>query len=123
MQAACAAFLAAGDLDRHLRRTRRVYRDRRDALVSALERWLPEASTTGISAGLHVLVTLPEQCDEAVIAARARDAGVGVYPLGDYHARRDRALPPGFVLGYGPLSPNASARGVRILADVVASTD
>ena len=43
VQAACAAFLTNGDLDRHLRRTRRVYRRRRDALIAALARWVPDA--------------------------------------------------------------------------------
>jgi GntR family transcriptional regulator/MocR family aminotransferase len=41
LQATFAAFLPGGDLDRHLRRTRRIYRDRRDAVITALRRWLP----------------------------------------------------------------------------------
>ena len=36
VQAAFAEFLANGDLDRHLRRMRRTYRQRRDVLVAAL---------------------------------------------------------------------------------------
>src|SRR5918999_66575 len=41
-QLALADFLERGQLDRHLRRTRAVYRARRDALVDALERLLPD---------------------------------------------------------------------------------
>jgi GntR family transcriptional regulator/MocR family aminotransferase len=64
-QATCAEFVTNGDLDRHLRRTRRIYRQRRDALIDALARWLPDWKPTGIAAGLHVLVTLPAHLDEA----------------------------------------------------------
>ena len=52
-------FLSHGDLDRHLRRTRRVYRQRRDTLIDALARHFPEATPSGIAAGLHLLVSLP----------------------------------------------------------------
>ena len=46
-------------LDRHLRRMRVRYRERRDVLVRALERELPETRMGGIAAGLHVVVVLP----------------------------------------------------------------
>ena len=58
-QHAFAAFLARGELDRHLRRMRVEYRARRDALVSALATELPDAAVRGIAAGLHVTVELP----------------------------------------------------------------
>ena len=59
LQATYEAFLANGDLDRHLRRSRRTYRQRRDAVIDALARWLPMAEPSGVAAGLQVLVTLP----------------------------------------------------------------
>jgi GntR family transcriptional regulator/MocR family aminotransferase len=122
MQAACATFLSNGDLDRHLRRTRRIYRERRDALVDAIGQWLPDGTISGIAAGLHVLVTLPDTYDEAVITQRSLERGVRVYPLSMYRGRRSAALPPGFVLGYGRLAPAASDAGVRLLAEVVTSS-
>ena len=42
-QLALADFIARGELERHLRRMRLRYRERRDALVEALSRSLPEA--------------------------------------------------------------------------------
>lgn len=47
-QAALADFLARGELDRHLRRMRLEYRRRRDTIVEALAREVPEA-TGGIA--------------------------------------------------------------------------
>ena len=77
-QAALADLVARGELDRHLRRTRRRYRARRDALVAALAHHLPAARVGGAAAGLHVVAWLPDGADEARIAAAARERGVAV---------------------------------------------
>lgn len=53
-QAGYANLLERGDVDRHLRRTRRVYRARRAALVQSLAGELPEIRVEGASSGLHV---------------------------------------------------------------------
>ncbi|MEP6638937.1 MAG: PLP-dependent aminotransferase family protein, partial [Chloroflexota bacterium] len=64
-QLAFADMLDRGELDRHLRRMRPIYRRRRDALLAALARWLPDFRPAGASAGLHVLAWLPPGLDEA----------------------------------------------------------
>jgi GntR family transcriptional regulator/MocR family aminotransferase len=117
LQAACTTFLANGDLDRHLRRTRRIYRQRRDALLDALARWLPGAEASGIAAGLHALVTLPAGLDEVAVADRAEAAAVRVYPLSKYRVSRRPGAAPALVLGYGNLGPETIERGVRLLAE------
>jgi GntR family transcriptional regulator/MocR family aminotransferase len=119
-QAACAEFVSNGDLDRHLRRTRRIYRQRRDALVAALGRWFPEAAPGGIAAGLTVLVTLPPDLSEALVEERALAVGVRVYPLSSYRSKRDPTMLPGLVLGYGLLTPAQIEQGVRLLAEASA---
>jgi GntR family transcriptional regulator / MocR family aminotransferase len=119
VQATFAEFLVNGDLDRHLRRMRRIYRQRRDALVAALDRWLPDATLSGIAAGLHVLVTLPPGPDEAELAERAEAAGIRIYTLGDYRVARAPDTAPAILLGYGNLTTQAIEDGVRILAVVV----
>jgi GntR family transcriptional regulator/MocR family aminotransferase len=121
LQGTYAAFLTNGDLDRHLRRTRRVYRQRRDALIAALARWLPEATPSGVAAGLQLVVTLPRDLDEAAVAHRALATGVRVYPLGNYYTGDRGDRPPALVLGYGPVTPAQAEHGVRLLADAIAS--
>jgi GntR family transcriptional regulator / MocR family aminotransferase len=118
IQATFAVFLERGDLDRHLRRSRRVYRERRDALVTALARELPAVRVEGVSAGLQAFVTLPPGWDSAEVVAAARRHGVGVYPLPDDLA--DPALrSSSLVLGYGMFRPDHIAEGIRRLAAAV----
>jgi GntR family transcriptional regulator / MocR family aminotransferase len=118
-QAAYAALLERGEIDRHLRRTRRKYHARRDALVAALTEWLPGGRVSGASAGLHVIARLPDGSDEVAIADAAARRGVAVHTL-----HRDCAVKapaaPALVLGYGLIAEPAIPRGVEELAQAAA---
>jgi GntR family transcriptional regulator/MocR family aminotransferase len=116
LQATLAAFIRAGDLDRHLRKMRRVYRQRRDALVRAVDDHFPEATPTGISAGLQTLLCLPDHFDERALVERARNMGVRVVGISDFRVGASTRLPPALVLGYGRLQPSEIERGVQLLA-------
>jgi GntR family transcriptional regulator/MocR family aminotransferase len=121
VQAAFAEFLGNGDLDRHLRRMRRVYRERRDVLIAALDRWLPDARPSGIAAGLHVMITLPARVDEDELTERAAASGIRVYPLKPYRvAKATSGVAPAILLGYGNLTPALIEHGVQELATIVA---
>lgn len=113
-QLAFADFLTRGEHDRHLRRMRPVYRQRRDALLAALKRHLPTLRPTGTAAGLHMLTWLPEGIDEAAFVARAAERGVGVYSLAPY--RLSTRIEPGLIFGYSGVSEVAIERGIERLA-------
>ena len=77
-QFAMAQFLRSGEYDRHLRKMRGVYRDRREAMLKVLGKELPEVEVGGISAGLHATVRFPRRLDEAAIRESANKRGMGV---------------------------------------------
>jgi GntR family transcriptional regulator/MocR family aminotransferase len=117
-QHAFAEFLTRGELDRHLRRMRGRYRARRDALVEAMRRALPEAKVCGIAAGLHAAIQLPEGHDERRIREEALRRGVGLSVMSEY-AVVSRGAPPTLLIGYAG-SPEPTLRaGVRELAAAV----
>jgi GntR family transcriptional regulator / MocR family aminotransferase len=115
-QAALARLLANGGYDRHLRRTRRLYRTRRDALIDALATRLPQWQPIGIAAGLHVVVRLPAGTDDAGLSARLADADVHAPALSTYcHATPPY---PGLVLGYAALPPERLRAAVGRISSV-----
>jgi GntR family transcriptional regulator/MocR family aminotransferase len=121
-QALFARFVERGDYDRQLRRCQRAYRERRDALVSALDEHLPGTEVSGIAAGLHVIAALPHRYGpQEKFLARLAAAGVTVRPLTDYaHARAEPGDEGGgvrLVLGYAHLSPARIRDGVRLMAE------
>ncbi|MFB7335297.1 PLP-dependent aminotransferase family protein [Streptomyces adustus] len=126
-QAAFARFLERGDYDRQLRRCQRVYRERRDTLVTALQEAFPGSSVTGIAAGLHAVAALPRRYGpEERFLARVAAAGVAVRPLRHCtHARAggvadDASGEVRLVLGYAHLPPARIRAGIRRMASAVA---
>jgi GntR family transcriptional regulator/MocR family aminotransferase len=120
-QRALADFLARGELDRHLRRMRAHYRRRRDALVGALAEALPEATVSGIAAGLHVTVALPEGHDELAIHEQARRHRIELATMSDFGLPADDRS-PALVLGYAQMAEDAIRAGIRELARAVRAT-
>jgi GntR family transcriptional regulator/MocR family aminotransferase len=119
-QDALADLIASGAYDRHLRKMRRFYRDRRDHLLSCLASALPDLATEGAAAGLHVTLRLPLRIDaagEAHIVAYLRRHGVATEGLGRYSTTC--AGPRRLFLGYGRIADSGIEPSVRILAEAV----
>ncbi len=117
-QLVLARLIDSTAYDRHLRKARRRNRDRRDALIAAVARWLQGARISGISAGLHALVRLPWAVDAQRLLERAGERSVGVYPL-NLHMMEPARETDALVLGYAGLSEPAIEEGVRRLAEVL----
>lgn len=123
-QEALAELLATGAYERHVRSMRRRNAERRAALLTALsESFGSRLSVAGAETGLHVVAWLNDVPGEreGEIAARARDAGIGLYPVSPLYAPGgERSARAGFVLGYAALDPETLRRGVAALAEALA---
>jgi GntR family transcriptional regulator/MocR family aminotransferase len=117
-QVAFVDFLERGEMDRHVGRTRRIYRRRRDTLVAALKKHLLDVRIHGVAAGLHVVVQLPEYMDELALVGAATQRSIRVDAASVYFTK-PRTRPPGLVLGYGALSEESIPFAVEALASVI----
>ncbi len=117
-QLVLARLLETSAYDRHLRKARRRNRARRDALIEAVARELPEAHVSGVSAGLHALVRLPRAVELQALLAGAGAQSLGIYPL-NVHRIDPQGGVEALVMGYANLSEPAIAEGVRRLAGVI----
>jgi GntR family transcriptional regulator/MocR family aminotransferase len=113
-----ADFLARGEFDRHLRRMRPIYRRRRDTLLDALGKRLPDFRPTGVSAGFHLVTWLPPDLSETVVVEAAAQRGIGVYGIAPF--RGGHPGDQGLIFGYAGLDERTIVEGVDILAGVVA---
>jgi GntR family transcriptional regulator / MocR family aminotransferase len=99
-QAALAEFIAEGHLERHIRSTLQVYRERRQALVDAIRQYgehVLEVSDEG-SVGMYLVAWLPVGVDDRSAERIASAAGVDSVPLSNFTVRKLRR--GGLVLGY-----------------------
>jgi GntR family transcriptional regulator/MocR family aminotransferase len=100
-QAALATFIAEGHLDRHLRRTRRIYRARHDIVATHITQLHVEgliAPPHQANAGLHRMISLHDGQDATAVAARLAARGIAVDTSADWWSTNPQ---PGLVIGFG----------------------
>ena len=117
-QRALALLMSSGRYDRHLRRMRAEYSNRRDVLVAAVERYAPQLRVSGLAAGIHAVLHLPVGTDEDAFVARAGAIGLAVTGMGRFSAEADPA-DPRLVLGFGNTGPESIEIGVRLIAELL----
>jgi GntR family transcriptional regulator / MocR family aminotransferase len=118
IQSAIARFIEDGEFARHLRRMRRVYAARREAIVDTLSRTFEaELRVVPSTAGLHVAAVACHASVErmAEVARRAADLDVAVQELAWF--AHDVPSTPGLVLGYGSIAEDQIGEGLRRLRD------
>jgi len=114
---ALAQLISSGAFDRHVRAARQRYRAKRAVLLEALADALPDAHVRGIAAGLHVVLELPGDAEEAAIVAQAKRGGVHIHGLASFSRRH--AQPPGLVLGYGLPGERDLRQAVAVIAAAI----
>ena len=112
-QLTLARFIETGAFSRHLRHVRPIYRSRRDRLIAALGRHLPDWTPAGVAAGLHVFVWLPHDVSEAELVREAHARKLNIEGAARHWADK-RNAPPAILIGYG-------AQHERVLDRTVAS--
>ena len=117
-QMALTEFFAEGHFGIHIRRMRDIYRERRDALVAAVDRSLRDAVELGPTAcGLHAVAHLRRHTDDRAISSRLTGLGIDAQPLSRYFHGRPTAC--GLFLGYAALAPKTITDGIRRMASVL----
>jgi GntR family transcriptional regulator/MocR family aminotransferase len=122
-QQALARFIVEGDLDRHLRRARKVYRPRHQLVTSFVAAQAARGRLIQIAenhAGLHVTVHLPDHVDENAVREDGLERGLALGDYGSYWADPGRA-PAGLVIGYGCIDTDGIPAALAALDEALTS--
>ena len=118
VQAALADFIQQGHFAKHVRNVRARYGQSRALLQHTLQhQLLPSARLSNADAGLHLVIHLPDFCDDVKLAAEARLQQIDIRPLSAYYV-----APPvtrGVVVGYGYMPLEQIVPAATRLADLV----
>ena len=121
-QAALARFLQTRRLDKHIRRMRRVYGEKRDTLLTALHESFGDSVTPwGDASGLHVALQFPGYTFDRNFINRCADDGIRIAPVSQYCASEAEHADK-LLIGYGHLRIEQIREGIGILRTIVSAS-
>ncbi|HLR58797.1 MAG TPA: PLP-dependent aminotransferase family protein [Beutenbergiaceae bacterium] len=116
-QLSISTYLKNWDWLGQVKKFREVYRERRDAMISALEEYLPDARWTVPQGGFYTWVTLPDGLDAQSMLPRAVTELVAYVPGNAFYA--DDGGSANMRLSFCYPTPERITEGVRRLSRVV----
>jgi GntR family transcriptional regulator/MocR family aminotransferase len=118
IQRAVADFLQEGHYLRHLRRMKRLYAARREALLRCLRKEAAEVLEVQATAGMAVVARLRTAASDVDVAARALRAGLAPVPLSPWYAQSPATS--GLLLGVTNVDGRRLVADCRRLAELAA---
>lgn len=112
-------FLKEGYYERHLNKTRALYKSRHDQLIAGLKPLLGVCRISGEHAGVHLLLHFQNGRTEEELIALAKKEGIRVYGLSDYivdgEEKKDEAT---LLLGYANLTEEQIREAAKVLCRI-----
>lgn len=114
-------FIEEGYFERHLNKTRALYKNRHDVLLSCLKEIQADFTVSGENAGVHLLLHFHNGQTEEELIAAAAEKNVKVYGLSGYYVgergdkkqQRDAVI----LLGYANMKEENIHRAAALLAE------
>jgi GntR family transcriptional regulator / MocR family aminotransferase len=118
-QLALAHFINEGHLERHVLKMKKLYRKRRECLLSSLNRYFADRVTVwGASTGLHIAVEFHDMVLTEECLAEMNRRGVRVYPVEQHTMQKGKHLNK-IMLGYANLSQEEIEEGISRIKSVM----
>lgn len=117
-QAVLATFIAEGHYARHVRRIRKACHERQQAMLQAIQLYLPDTLVAEpLDSGIHLVCWLSPDTPEAQLIKACRQAGLGAQPLSRYC--QTTPAKQAILLGFAAHSPSAIVAGIKNLAQLI----
>ena len=114
-QAALAEFINSGQFARHIRRTRKIYSEKRDVIVSEIRKHFGDSiEIDGQDSGMHIVMWLPEGISDRQMQRAAGQHNVSVEVVSGYTIGETQRH--GILLGYTAVPIDKIPVGIEWLA-------
>lgn len=111
-------FIEEGYYERHLNKTRALYKSRHDTLLGCLKPLQDRCLISGENAGVHLLLHFQNGEREKELIDRAKKAGVKVYGLSEYYIEPQKSRQATILLGYANMNEDKIKEAAAILDEV-----
>lgn len=116
IQRAMAKFMQSGEFERHIRRTRKLYQGKHQALLRSIEQYMgSKVEVIGEKSGLHILLRIKGISSSSLIE-KSLQKGVKVYSPSRFWSNSKSEDNSYIMLGFGELSIEEIEDGIRVLA-------
>lgn len=111
-------FIEDGYYERHLNKTRALYRSRHDTLLAELKELEADIHISGENAGVHLLLHFRDGRSEEELISKAAEKGVKVYGLSEYYVDgKDGGEETVILLGYANMNEERIREAAKLLAE------
>ena len=114
-------FIEEGYFERHLNKTRALYKTRHDVLLACLKEIDADFTVSGENAGVHLLLHFHNGKTEEEMIRSAAEKNVKVYGLSGYYVEQDKEHKPQkdavILLGYANMGEESIRRAAALLAE------
>jgi len=116
-QAVLTEFILGGHYERHINKTRKIYKSRHDKLISSLKVFGDKVKIMGGNAGMHLMVKFKLEMSEEEVVSRAEKSGIKLVGLSKHRIGENPESSEAYILiGYGNISEDRIEEGIKILA-------
>lgn len=117
-QATLATFIEEGHFDAHIRKMRKLYKEKQEILLEALSHFCGDKIHAEPSPiGMHLVGSLPTALPAKKIALEGEEVGLELTPLSDFSMGGN--CPNGILLGYTALSAAKIREGAKTLGSII----
>ena len=112
-----ARFISEGYFEKHLNRMRNYYHEKRDQLLSIIEK-NPRSKAVTISeedAGLHFLIKLNTELSDLEFCRRMEKKGVKISSLSQYYEEPTEEIEHTFIINYSYLEEAQMEEAIELL--------
>lgn len=111
-------FIREGYYERHLNKTRALYKSRHDTLIQSLKPLFSRCRLSGEHAGVHLLLSFDDGRTEEELVAAAASMDIKVYGLSEYDVEAVDRKESTVLLGYANMPEEKIRDAARILAQI-----
>ncbi|TCS82660.1 GntR family transcriptional regulator/MocR family aminotransferase [Muricomes intestini] len=108
-------FIEEGYYERHLNKTRALYKSRHDVLLGCLKGIQDICTVSGENSGVHLLLHFREGLSEEELIKRAEARGIKVYGLTEHYVEPQKKRNATILLGYANMNEEQIKEAVSIL--------
>lgn len=118
-----AEFMRQGHFERHIRRMRSLYQDRRQLVIACLKKYFGEdgVDVLGENAGINILIRINWRIDDEAFMRSAKEKSVGLVQTKQFYLNVP-APPHEFLLNYAGLTDELIDKGIERLSKAAQET-